>query len=136
MPLSTMPAQTPAQSYQTLRTLLGCAAMLAMVTVSCAVDLPATTPPGKAAYARVGDGSGAGPSGAAGTAGGSSANTAAGGVAAGSGADPGDGGFGGGNGRVGQNRNETQKSADPLGRSGAILSPSQEQDLINRGWPP
>jgi hypothetical protein len=127
MPLLTMPAPVPAQSRRTLRTLLGCAAALAMVTVPCAVDFSAATLRGETAYARVGDGSGTGPSG----------GTVAEAVEAGSGTDPGDGGSGHGNGRVvGQNQNATQGAADPLERSGASLSPSQERDLINRGWPP
>jgi hypothetical protein len=50
-------------------------------------------------------------------------------------ADPSDGGPGGGNRRAAQNQHETQRAADPFGRSDTILSPSQEQDLINRGWP-
>jgi hypothetical protein len=134
MPLLTMPAPTSARSW---RTLLGCAVMAAAVTAPCAIDFPAATLHGKAAYARGGDASGVGASdaGAEGTAGGSGAAAGAGGVDSGGGADPSDGGPGGGNGGVGQNQNEAPPVADPLGRSGASLSRSQEQDLINRGWP-
>ncbi len=130
MPLLTMPAPTPAQSRRTLRALLGAAAVVAVATVPCAVDLAAVTLRGKAAYARAGDDSTAGPvaAGTEDTAGASSAG-------AGARADPSDGGPGGGNRRAAQNQHETQRAADPLGRSDTILSPSQEQDLINRGWP-
>lgn len=114
MPLLTMPAPTPGQSRRTLRALLGAAAVVAVATVPCAVDLAAVTLRGKAAYARAGDDS--------------TANE-------GARADPSDGGPGGGNRRAAQNQHETQRAADPFGRSDTILSPSQEQDLINRGWP-
>jgi hypothetical protein len=113
MPLLTMPAPTPAQSRRTLRALLGAAAVLAVATVPCAVGFSAVTLRGKA-YARAGDDSTAG---------------------TGARADPSDGGPGGANRGAVQNQNETQRAADPLGRSDAILSQSQEQDLINRGWP-
>jgi hypothetical protein len=130
MPLLTMPAPTPPQSRRMLRTRLGAAAVVAMVSVPCAVDFPAVTLHREAAYARAGDDSTAGPvaAGTEDTAGASSAG-------AGARADQSDGGPGGDNRGGVQNQDETQRAPDPLGRSDTILSPSQEQDLINRGWP-